>query len=342
MSAWADQEILDLVCQEKWQETPDVVSFELVSDSPLSFDFKPGQFANLGFEMDGKTQYRSYSISSTPSQNKLCFTVKKVAGGKVSQHVVERLKVGDTIQAMKPQGQFNSIDCAVEQKKVLLISAGCGITPVMSMAKSWLEQGDIDITFLHVARDKAHTIYFSELESLNEQYSQFHLHLLLKDAVGTEYPQGRLNQAWLEQLIPDLHQRTVFLCGPVSFMQDVQHYLQALQFNMQNFYQESFTPSTQEQPITSQTKSQVTVKVPAFGVEVDAPSNSVLLEALETGKLPIIAACRSGICGSCKCQVKQGSVRSTSQETLTNEEIAQGYVLACSAIVESDVDIALL
>lgn len=344
MSAWADQEILDLVCQAKWQETPDCVSFELSGSEALDhFYFKPGQFANLGFEIDGKTEYRAYSISSLPQQSVLRFTVKKVAGGKVSQHVVEKLKIGDPIRVMRPQGQFNNVDCVLENNKALLISAGCGITPVMSMAKTWLRQGDVDVTFLHVAPHKTRTIYFDELEALAELYPQFQLKLLLKDATETQYPQGRLTKTWLETLVPDLSQHTVYLCGPVSFMQDVKQYLHELQFNMQNFYQESFTPSQREEPAPStQPTSQVKVTVPTFGVEVDAPSESVLLDALESGQLPIIAACRSGICGSCKCQVKQGTVRSTSQETLTSEEIEQGYVLACSSLIESDVEVALL
>ncbi|MBJ6934446.1 2Fe-2S iron-sulfur cluster binding domain-containing protein, partial [Vibrio cholerae] len=86
-------------------------------------------------------------------------------------------------------------------------------------------------------------------------------------------------------------------------------------------------------------RQQVKIRVPAFGVEVDAPSEKVLLEALVSGKLPVIARCRSGICGSCKCREQDGRVRRLSQETLSEEEIEQGYVLACSTLAESDVEL---
>ncbi|EKO3960475.1 2Fe-2S iron-sulfur cluster-binding protein [Vibrio fluvialis] len=340
MSAWAEQDILELVCARKWAETADCVSFELASpDASVGFDFKPGQFASLGFDIAGQTEYRAYSISSLPQQSVLRFTVKRVAGGKVSGHVLESLSQGDVIRVMKPQGLFNNVDCAARDK-VVLISAGCGITPVMSMARSWLEQGNVDIDFLHVARSLTETIYANELEQLAQRYSQFHLKLLLKEAGGTQHAQGRLDQSWLNTLIPDLHERTVYLCGPVGFMQDVKCYLEALDFNMQHFYQESFTPTVAEHTQASVAES-VRVRVDAFGADIEAPSESFLLEALETGQLPIIAACRSGICGSCKCRVTSGTVRSHSQETLSAEEIEQGYVLACSTVLESDVEIAL-
>ncbi len=136
---------------------------------------------------------------------------------------------------LKPAGSFNNIDC-IPQEKVTMISAGCGITPVMSMVKYWLNSGEkIDIDFVHMARDKANTIYFDELELLAKQYDNFHLKLLLKNSADTQYPQGRLDQKWLSELSPDITQRTVYLCGPVGFMQDISHYLQQLNFDSANF-----------------------------------------------------------------------------------------------------------
>lgn len=339
MSAWAEQEIIELVCERKWSETADCVSFELSSPrAPIAFDFYPGQFASLGFNIEGHTEYRAYSISSAPQQSSLQFTVKRVEGGKVSAHIQDTLRPGERVQVMKPQGRFNTVDCP-PRDKVLLISAGCGITPVMSMAKKWLAQGAIDIEFLHIARHWSDTIYAEELQQLAGVYPQFHLRLLLKDAAGSGYEQGRLDQQRLAGLIADLHQRSVYLCGPVGFMQDVQRYLEGLGFDMTHFYQESFTPHVS--PSLAGAEQAWRVKVAAFGVDLEAPSDRVLLEALESGKLPIIAACRSGICGSCKCRVTSGQVRMQSQQTLTEQEIEQGYVLACSAVPESDVEVEL-
>ncbi len=351
MYAWSDSDSINLVCLKKWHETPDTVSFELGSiPQDLHFNFKPGQFITLGLDMPTKTDYRAYSVASCPEDNRLKLTVKRVEGGLVSNFIVDELDEGDEVSVLKPAGAFNCIDCMpTATKKVTLVSAGCGITPVMAMAKYWLAQGsDVEIDFVHMARNRRETIYFEELNQLDETHANFNLKLLLKDSEGTTSPQGRLDKSWLVTLSPDILDRTVYLCGPVSFMQDIENYLKELEFNMDNFYQESFTPATQnaqseasKAEVADDTNSAVKVFVPAFGAEVEAEAGTPLADSLEKAGVPIIIACRSGICGSCKCKVTKGSVESSSQETLTPEQIEQGYVLACSSTIQSDVEVEL-
>lgn len=344
MFDWEHADSVSLICSRKWQETPDTVSFELESpDAPLVFNFKPGQFASLGFMIDGKEKFRAYSINSLPGETKLQFTVKRVEGGLVSNFILDKLETGSAVSLLKPAGGFNCIDCPTKFK-VTLVSAGCGITPVMSMVKYWLANDSaVEINFIHMARSKESTIYFEQLELLDRQYSNFNLRLLLKDNTDSRHPQGRLDREWLFSLSPDLKDRTVFLCGPVGFMQDIKGYLQESGFDMNHFYQESYTPEAAESmdSASEEAGGNVQISVPGFGVELEAEHGSLLVEALEQGGLPIIAACRSGICGSCKCKVEKGSVESISKETLTEAEIEQGYVLACSSHIKSDVEVGL-
>ncbi|MFA0567962.1 hybrid-cluster NAD(P)-dependent oxidoreductase [Vibrio gallaecicus] len=354
MYAWSESDSISLVCLKKWYETEDTVSFELGSvPQDLKFNFKPGQFITLGLHMPEKLDYRAYSISSRPDENRLKLTVKRVEGGLVSNFIIDELDEGDEVSVLKPAGGFNCIDCLPSNtNKVTLVSAGCGITPVMAMAKYWLaSDSKIEIDFIHMARDKRQTIYFEELNQLNEEFDNFHLKLLLKDNQDTAFPQGRLDKNWLVTLSPDILDRTVYLCGPIGFMHDIESYLKELEFNMSNFYQESFTPAeslscdieNNEEQATEQNAASgsVNVFVPAFGVELEAEQGSPLIDSLEKGGVPVIAACRSGICGSCKCKVTKGSVTSTSTETLTDEEIEQGYVLACSSTINADVEVSL-
>ena len=351
MYAWSDSDSINLVCLKKWHETPDTVSFELGSiPQDLHFNFKPGQFITLGLDMPTKTDYRAYSVASCPEDNRLKLTVKRVEGGLVSNFIVDELDEADEVAVLKPAGGFNCIDCTpTASNKVTLVSAGCGITPVMAMVKYWLSQDSgVEIDFIHMARNKRATIYFEELHQLDETYSNFNLKLLLKDNQGTTAPQGRLDKNWLVSLSPDILERTVYLCGPVGFMHDIESYLKELEFNMDNFYQESFTPATQnahsEEPeteVADNVNSAVKVFIPTFGKEVEAEAGTPLVDSLEQAGVPIIIACRSGICGSCKCKVTKGSVESSSQETLTTEEVEQGYVLACSSSIQSDVEVEL-
>ncbi len=342
INEWQNNQPTTLRCIDKWQETSDTFSFKLAStqsDPTLTFDFKPGQFVSLGFELAGKMEYRAYSISSTPAEHYLQLTVKRVDGGLVSNHMIDHFKVGDNVSVLAPTGPFNAVDCA-PKSKVALLSAGCGITPVMSMAKTWLKaQADIDITFIHMAKSSAQTIYFDELETLHSLYPNFHLRLLLKDNAGTEHPQGRLDQEWLRALCPDLSERTVYLCGPTQFMQDMEQNALALGVDPSQFHQESFTP------IEAHTEKggggSVQFEVPAFGVATQVEQGATLADVLEENGVPIIIACRSGMCGSCKCKVTKGEVSRTSTETLTEEELAQGYTLACSSQIQSDVEVSL-
>ncbi|MDW6005290.1 hybrid-cluster NAD(P)-dependent oxidoreductase [Vibrio mangrovi] len=334
-----------LVCTEKWHETPDTVSFVLACpENARRFQFKPGQFASLGFEINGKVEYRAYSISTLPDQTMMKFTVKRVEGGKVSNHVVDSLNSGDIVQLLKPQGAFNNVDCT-HRGRVALISAGCGITPVMSMTADWLSRGDVDIVFIHIARDVLNTIYYEELLHLNAVHPSFHLKLLLKQAGDSSHTQGRLDQNYLLQLCPDILERTVYLCGPEGFMQDVTTYLEQIGFQMDDCYQEKFSAEAMGMetfsPVSDSSNSPVTVDVPGFGVSVEAQKGELLLDALESAGVPVIAACRSGICGSCKCRVEQGQIEFSSQETLSEEEIRSGYVLSCSSRIRSDLKVSL-
>ena len=341
MLAWTHSDSIELICKDKWNETPDSVSFSLASaDNDLEFDFKPGQFASLGFALADRTEYRAYSISSLPKRNQLQFTVKRVDNGIVSNYVLDNLEVGERVTVLKPVGGFNSVDCK-PKSKVVMVSAGCGITPVTSMVKQWLDSNrEIDIDFIHMARSKEDTIYFEQLESLANQYSNFKFKLLLKDNTGTEYPQGRLNKEWLTELSPDIKQRSVYLCGPISFMQDINTYLQEMDYDLTHFFEESFTPDVAVAE-TAEVNGTVAVTVPTFGAEVEADKGSMLIDALEKAGVPVIAACRSGMCGSCKCKVKVGEIERTSVETLSDDDIEQGFVLACSCRVNSDVEVSL-
>ncbi|WP_105901650.1 hybrid-cluster NAD(P)-dependent oxidoreductase [Vibrio gangliei] len=349
---WPDNQPAAFICQRKWQETPNCVSVTLVADNQNSdtvFDFIPGQFITLGIEVEGKTEYRAYSLSSMPNQNELQLTIKRVDGGKVSNYIVDSLQEGQIVSVLKPAGEFHIGQPHGE--RIVLLSAGCGITPVMSMAKTLLSDktDTTDIYFIHAATELEQVIYHQELLEMAASYERFHLDVMLENAQGSDYLEGRLTQAALKQYCSDIAERSAFLCGPVGFMAAMKENLQALGMNMDFFYQESFTPAESEQPKVvandaenkAQALSQASVFVPAFGAQVEAKVGSALIDALEAAKVPVIAACRSGICGSCKCKVTKGEFTRTSTATLTQEELDQGFVLACSCQIESDVEVAL-
>ncbi|MCE9677981.1 hybrid-cluster NAD(P)-dependent oxidoreductase [Shewanella sp. AS1] len=331
-----------LVCVERWQETHDVTSFRFQGESRVKFHFKPGQFLTFLLQINGEGVARSYTISSSPSRPySLVVTIKRIPGGLVSNYLIDNLQVGHSVNVLGPDGAFNLIDIPAE--KYLFLSGGSGITPMYSMTR-WLLDTQIgsDIAFIHSAKSLEDLIFNRELAEMARRHSQFRLNYTLES--GESCPDldtldGRISLAALQQLVPDFHERTIFVCGPAPYMKAVKTLLQQAEFDMSRYHQESFGDGAKATVENLDNGSQFMLQVDETNVALSAEQS--VLDGVEQLKLPIIAACRSGICGACKCKVIEGEVESSSQMTLTADEIAQGYVLACSTKLKSDVTLSL-
>ena len=368
----------ELVCVERWNETVDVVSFRFQAGEPMKFDYKPGQFMTFVLEINGEQVCRSYTLSSSPSRPySLMVTIKRVAGGLVSNYLIDNLLLGQSVRVLPPAGQFNLFDIArlshkqpetekldanllaITAQKYLFLSAGCGITPMYSMSRYLTDtQIDADIAFVHSARSENDIILKSSLATMANRFNAFKLSYALETVTETlgglpkiAFDFGRLSAQMLKTLVPDFAERTIYLCGPEPYMQAVKILLVELNFDMSRLYHESF--ATAEKVARSQlmqaNSSDGTSENPpevAFALSIGDRSTTLnqgqsLLEGIEAEGLPIIAACRSGVCGACKCQVLEGETVSTSVMTLSAAEIDAGFVLACSTTLTSDVRLKL-
>lgn len=352
----------ELVCIERWNETVDVVSFRFQAGEPMKFDYKPGQFMTFVLEISGEQVCRSYTLSSSPSRPySLMVTIKRVAGGLVSNYLIDHLQPGQRVRVLPPMGQFNLVD--IPATKYLFLSAGCGITPMYSMSRYLTDtQIDADIAFVHSARSDADIIFKSSLETMANRFNAFKLSYALESATESLlfspkicFDIGRLTAQMLQTLVPDVTVRTVYLCGPEPYMQAVKVLLAELNFDMSQLHHESFaTAETAARHQRMQAKSSETDENPQAGAftlpifnlaigdrSIRLMQGQSLLEGIESEGLPIIAACRSGVCGACKCQVLEGETVSTSVMTLSAAEIDAGFVLACSTTLTSDVTLKL-
>ncbi|PKG57210.1 hybrid-cluster NAD(P)-dependent oxidoreductase [Shewanella sp. Choline-02u-19] len=341
-----------LVCVEKWNETHDVVSFRFQGIKPVKFHFKPGQFLTLLLEIDGEKIGRSYTISSSPSRPfSVVLTIKQIDGGKVSNYLANNLDIGHVVRALGPDGAFNLID--IEAENYLFLSAGCGITPMYSMSR-WLADTQIspDVCFLHSAKSTQDLIFKDSLEQIAERSRQFKLNYILENVdaepcAHVDALAGRLSADNLQRLVPDFQSRTVFVCGPEQYMAAVKALLESLNFNMAQFHQESFGSFKGDLgELAAAKESTSSDDASGFMLRVgdrtrSLTSGQTILDGVEAEGLPIIAACRSGVCGACKCKVVEGETESSSQMSLTSDEIAQGYVLACSTKLKSNVTLEL-
>lgn len=358
MIASSDSSVWDsgtepLILKRKVRETPDTVSFFFETPTRARFEFKPGQFVTLKVEIDGQLYGRSYSMTSLPDENVMQLTVKRVTGGVVSNWLIDHLEPEEALWTYGIAGDFNAVDHK-SKNKVLLLSSGCGIAPIMSIAQHFIHAPNTnvdDIMFVYRAVNVESVIFLEKMLEMQKLYPQFKACVLLKDGdekgrlpEGLPHMTGTLTQEHLERVCPDYQERSVFLCGSTSYMRATKRLLESLAFDMKNFHQESFTPNVltgKPQPVCVENEV-FTVKVPKFGFEnEEVEKDASLLDVLVDGDLPIVAACYSGLCGSCMCKVTSGKVESSSTGPLNQRQIEEGYVLACCSTVIEDVEVDL-
>ena len=328
-----------LTCIARHEETHDCATFELAA-SGCRFDYLPGQFVSVGTEIDGKMHWRAYSISSSPTrQQTLSITVKRVGGGRVSNWLLDQLRPGMSLPALAPAGEFR-LEAGDVPPALALFSAGSGITPMMSITRWLLETGSkSEIHFFHSARTEADFIFGKELLALTEANPSLHLHLFLtRPQGGIACHTGRIDGERLKSLLPKTQNLRAWLCGADAYMDSVAGWLCEAGLPDEAILRESFTPPTIE---LADDAARYRIDVPAFGKSAEILAGESLLDVMEREGLPIIGACRTGVCGSCKCKVESGEVASSSSMPLTPDEIEAGYVLACSSTAKADLVIAL-
>ncbi|MBW4517528.1 MAG: FHA domain-containing protein [Timaviella obliquedivisa GSE-PSE-MK23-08B] len=241
---------LQVRCCRIIDETADVKTFCFTAEPATLFHYKPGQFVNLEVEIDGKPVVRPYSISSSPTRpHHLAVTIKRLPRlrndlppGLVSNWMHDRLQVGDRIKLRgAPMGNFT---CLPAPPKILLASAGSGITPMMSMAR-WVQDtlAPCDIIFLHSARTPEDIIFRRELEVMAAQIPNFRLAFTVsRPSAQSNWTglTGRISNMMLQMVVPDLSDRAVYVCGSKDWMQNIKSILTALDFPMSSYQEESF------------------------------------------------------------------------------------------------------
>lgn len=340
--AW-EHGTIELVCQRVIKETSDVSSFVFQTVPTHRFHYKPGQFVTLQADIDGEMVYRSYTISSSPSRPyTLVLTIKRVEGGKMSGWLLDNLKQGDTIKAMGPDGGFNIID--LPAKNLLFLSSSCGITPMMSMSRWLLDtNANVNIHFVHCGATAEDLLFVPELVAMTNTHDNFRVEFVVEDQ------EGFLDKQRLNRVVTDLHQRHAYSCGSPNFMTAVENMLEESGFDMDNYHFEKFTADLVASESDSEggtegsakesNSERYQVSLEKSGKAVTVDPADLVLDTLLDQQAPVIGACRQGVCGSCKVKVIEGEVHSTSQMTLTPQEIDQGYVLSCCSRPKSDLRI---
>jgi glycine betaine catabolism B len=352
LGQWSNQDIW-CRCDRIIQETRDVKTFCLVAEASMLFDYLPGQFVTLEVEIDGKSVLRPYSISSTPTRPyHLSVTIKRVEGGVVSNWMHDCFRVGDRLKLVGgAMGQFTCMPNLPE--KMLLISAGSGITPMLSMARMVQDTlVDSDIVFLHSAQKPEDIVCRSELETMTAQMPNFQLLVTLTKAKESVWMglTGRISEAMLELMVPDWRMRSVYVCGPNGFMQHVRETLEGMGFPMEQYQEESFGGAAVtsqnsivpllKQTVTGNTAMNMAIAFKDSKHQVITDGSLSILEVAEQEGISIRSACRMGACGACKVKTCGTKVRyDVTPAALSEGDRETGHILACVAYPIESVEV---
>ena len=325
-----------------FQETPDVKTLRLTGlrDGEFPFTFEPGQFLAVAAPIAGKVIKRSYSIASSPCCHGWCdITVKHAPGGIVSGFLHESLKEGDRLQVEGPWGRFTFR--GPEALSVVLIAGGVGITPLMSSIRYLTDQswpGRIDL--IYACASERNIIFREELE-YRRRHPNLHVTIVLSKEESPNWTgrKGHITKELLQEVVPDLANRRIHLCGPPAMMAAVQADLTALGVNPRQVHTELFiAPETKVAEV--QSPAQIGTYKCAFArsnKSVTAKPGRTVLETAEENGVQIDYSCRQGYCGVCKVKLLAGSVSMAVEEGLAPDEKSTGMVLACQAIPKTDV-----
>lgn len=324
------------------------VTFTVPEELAGEFVFKPGQHLTLRRAQDGAEVRRSYSICASPASKKLRVAIKAVEDGLFSTYAINDLKVGDSVEVLAPAGNFTTSLDPANAKHYVMLAAGSGITPILSLVTSILQtEPHSQVTLVYGNQKTSTIIFLEELADLKDVYpDRFQLlNVLSREAQAVEMLNGRIDAEKLETLTQALIPlETVdqwFLCGPFDMVIGARDFLAGKGVDPKQIHFELFhvedkprerKQRTEASKVNPEDLSHITMilggRQASFDLEKD--TISILDAALEV-RSDVPFACTGGVCGTCRCKVTEGEVEMEVNWALEPEEIASGVRLACQS-----------
>jgi ferredoxin-NADP reductase len=321
------------------QQTHDTKTLRFHIPKERRFSARPGQFLTFRWPVDGLRITRSYTISSSPThENYVEITPKRMENGHVSVFLNDRAKPGLLVEASGPHGRFYFDETL--HKNIVLLAAGSGITPMISMLR-YLEDLHLatPVRLLYCVRTAADIIFQNDLERLGRSLANFkHEVCLSQPDPSWAGRSGYLTEEFVSQHVIDPHSQTFFLCGPQGFMDNARRILLALGVNPDQILQESFGESKGPMGFPLPEPRPVATVVFMRSEKVcEMSAGSTLLDLAEQNDVQIPYGCRQGLCGTCATRVLSGTVQMDVEAGLTSEQKKAGYVLPCVSRISGTV-----
>ena len=335
--------VRELTIADVIEETADAKSivFDIPAGGEDDFRYTPGQFLTLRIPSDQTGSVaRCYSLSSSPTEDsQLKVTIKRTVGGYGSNWVCDNAEPGMSMHVLAPSGIFTPKNL---DQDFILLAAGSGITPVMSILRSALTQGTGHIVMVYANRDEDSVIFKTELRELQQAHPDRLTVIHWLESVSG-LPTAEIIGNLLQPVAAKRHS---YICGPAPFMETAKSGLRRSGADMHLIHTEVFS-SIDGDPFAEividdspsengEGPARATVELDGETHEVDWPRNTPLLDVLLAKGIKAPFSCRKGECSACACVLKSGEVEMIHNGILDPEEVEEGYVLSCQLLPKTD------
>lgn len=309
-----------------------------------SFNNKPGQFINIMLMIGGECITRSYSLSSVPELNEIPeVTIKRIQGGIFSNYVVDNIENIEQWNIEGPMGNFYLSDNIAKTGPIVLIAAGSGITPVMSMLKYSLHYSDNEVVLLYGSRTLQDILYYKEIEALREKYNmRLHVYYFLSQDMtatnGIDIINGRITKLLFKKLVKEVLKEKMtaahyFLCGPEEMIGNIQSAIESLGIKNESIHREYFykSPEPDDNLVLPDSTLEVLLHHNDQTNLIEVLPGETILDSALKDKIALRYSCKSGTCGMCIAKKLEGELAMRRNYALTKEQVEEGYVLLCQS-----------
>jgi len=330
-----------LQVKEIRRETVDAVSvaFEIPEHLEKEFRFDAGQYITIQTELEGSQLRRAYSICSSPSSDELRVAIKEVEKGRFSRFANRKMKVGRTLEVAAPEGRFALKTSPGHKKNYMAFAAGSGITPIISMIKTVLEEEKGSrFVLVYGSKSSDKTIFKQELDALvDASDNRLEVHFVYSQIISDKALFGRIDSKLVKDLFKKQYADRVFdqyfLCGPEEMIDTVKDVLLHRNVKEDEIKFELFSSTSYKKEIKKSLSgnSMISIVLDDEETSFEMRMDELILDAALAKGLDAPYSCQGGVCSSCLAKVTEGAAEMEKNTILDEEEVAEGLILTCQA-----------